>query len=94
MTESQLQREIKKALKKRGCYAVKYHGSAYSEKGVSDLLGCRYDGKMFALEVKLPTKRDTVTKLQQYQLDLASQAGAITGVVCSIEEAIDVVFHE
>lgn len=32
---------------------IKYHGNAYSQSGVSDLLGC-LDGTFFACEVKAP----------------------------------------
>lgn len=38
--EKLFENKIKKYLKERGCYCVKYHGNAYSANGTPDLLAC------------------------------------------------------
>jgi hypothetical protein len=64
------------------CYVIKTHGSMYSA-GQPDLLGC-YQGRTLALEVKRPGGKPT--KLQAAILKKWGAAGAITGVVTSVEE--------
>lgn len=65
-----------------GCYVIKTYGSVYSA-GQPDLLGC-YQGRTLALEVKRPGGKPT--KLQAALLKKWGAAGAITGVVTSVEE--------
>lgn len=60
---------------------VKYHGSPYSEAGVSDLLGC-LDGTFFAVEVKVDTDKYDVTVKQRAFLDRVVTAGG-HAMVCT-----------
>jgi Holliday junction resolvase len=47
------------------------HG--YGSSGVPDIVGC-YKGVFFAIEVKAPGKRNTVTALQMMQINGISEA--------------------
>jgi Holliday junction resolvase len=49
--EKQFENKIKRYLKERGCYRVKYHGNYYSENGTPDILAC-VNGHFVAIEVK------------------------------------------
>ena len=69
-----------------GCYAFKTHGSIYGS-GQPDIVGC-IKSRAFALEVKRPGGRPT--KLQVYMLEKWKAAGAITGIVHSVDEVKEV----
>ena len=71
----------------------KIHGGPYQEAGIPDIVGV-YKGQFCAFEVKRPAKRDNVTLNQQYQLDRLKAAGAITGVVTSVEEVKKIMIME
>ena len=92
MKEALIVNKIKAALKSRGAYVIKTHGSPASA-GVADLLVC-YEGKFIALEVKRPETRGTVTPRQQAHLDAVAAAGGISAVVTSVEEAEDLLWPE
>jgi Holliday junction resolvase len=49
--EKSYENKIKRYLKERGCYRVKYHGNYYSENGTPDILAC-VNGYFLAIEVK------------------------------------------
>ena len=49
--EKSYENKIKRYLKERGCYRVKYHGNYYSENGTPDLM-CAVNGYFLAIEVK------------------------------------------
>ena len=49
--EKSYENKIKRYLKERGCYRVKYHGNYYSENGTPDILAC-VNGHFVAIEVK------------------------------------------
>ena len=76
-----------------GAKAIKIHGSAYSLAGTPDIIGCLPGGRLFALEVKKPDRRDdppfyvNVETYKQF-LELRSwqQAGALVGVVRSLKD--------
>jgi len=60
--------------------------------GHSDIQGIRRsDGKFIGLEVKLPKRRKNVTDLQKAFLGQIKDAGGISAVICSPEEALEVV---
>lgn len=63
---------------------VKYHGSAYSQSGVSDLLCC-LDGAFVAAEVKVGTSYG-LTKLQEAFLETVRRSGGESACVRSVEE--------
>lgn len=64
------------------CYARKVHGSTYMA-GWPDIIAC-HNGRLLALEVKQPGRQ--ATPLQAAELAKWRAAGAVCGVVCSVEE--------
>ena len=71
----------------------KIHGGPYQEAGIPDIVGV-HKGRFCAFEVKRPKRMDKVTINQQYQLDRLKKAGAITGVVTSVEEVRSIMLLE
>lgn len=59
--ESAFSRKVQKHLKARGAWVVKFHASAYTPKGIPDLLVC-YQGAFIGLELK------TGSKLSEWQI--------------------------
>jgi len=55
--------------------------------GLPDLIGCLY-GRSFGLEVKLPESRANVSPRQELVMGMIRRAYGLTGVICSGEEAI------
>lgn len=85
--EANLVKQIKSHLeRKHGAFVLKIHGNRYMQNGVPDLLCC-VAGRFVGLEVKVPGKEDTVTKLQKQTIKEIRQAGGIAFAVTSIEEA-------
>jgi hypothetical protein len=66
------------------CMAEKTHGSNFGKAGKPDISGC-LRGRRFELEVKVPGNKPT--PIQEAMLRKWNRAGAITGVVTSLEEA-------
>lgn len=77
---------------------IKYHGSAYSEAGVSDLLDC-LDGVFVAAEVKAPESypvkgkpsveralAEGPTRKQQAFIARIRKSGGVAGVVATVEQ--------
>lgn len=87
--EARLQQRIVKALKARGVAAWRIRPMGLA--GWPDLLALA-DGRAFFLEVKLPG--GTATKLQARRLEELRAAGAVVGVVDSVEEALEVVQNQ
>jgi len=90
--DTPLEREIVKqiiaALRKvPHCTVRKRHGTAYGTAGDPDITGC-INGRHFELEVKRPGCKPT--ELQRQRLKEWAKSGAITGVVTSSREALDV----
>jgi len=74
----------------------KYHGGTFSENGVADLFGTLPPtGRAVYLEVKTPeaykSKPSARRRLQEAWLAREASAGAITGLVCSAQQAVEVV---
>lgn len=89
--ESKLVNRIKSVLKvKHGCFVIKIHGGPYQQAGIPDLVGS-YKGTFFGLEVKMPDKLDTVTKLQQTTIQEIRDSGAYAEVISSVEEAEEMI---
>lgn len=72
---------------------IKYHGSAYTQAGVSDLLIC-LDGVFVAVEVKAPDNyggsveravEQGPTVKQRAFIERVAQAGGVSGAVASVE---------
>lgn len=60
-------------------------------RGRVDLDGISCDGLVIAIEVKKPSERHKVTDEQRAYLDQVAAVGGISGVACSVEEALAIV---
>ena len=78
MKEKSFENKIKRYLKERGCYRVKYHGNYYSENGTPDILAC-VNGYFLAIEVKADNGKPT--PLQLVKIDDIHKAGGFAYVV-------------
>ena len=74
----------------RVCRAIKIHGSG-QRSGEADVLCC-FKGKTIMLEVKRPGGAPTALQLEV--LELWNRAGAITGVVTSVDEVKELLQKE
>lgn len=83
MSEQQIQKKIIDLVEARGGYAVKVITA--SRSGIPDLLIC-FDGMFIGLEVKMPSTRTNVSKLQQYNLQKIIDSGGRSAVVWSPEQ--------
>lgn len=83
MTETAIKDKIMKHLKGLPqCYAVKIWGN-HTTIGQPDILAC-YRGRFLALEVKRPGEQPT--EIQRATLQKWADAGAVAGVVRSVED--------
>lgn len=105
MTEKQIQTSIINYLNTYGCYVwnvnagkirietkrgVRYFQGAPT--GHSDVQGIhKKTGRFIAIEVKTPERRKNTTHAQDQFLKQMFEAGAITGVATSAEEALAIV---
>lgn len=69
------------------CRAEKTWGGGYGNAGKPDITGC-LNGRRFELEVKVPGGK--LTPLQKVTLGQWKEAGAITGVVHSVDEVKEI----
>lgn len=76
-------------LRKEGAFCFKVWGSEHMMAGLPDIIGC-YRGYFFALEVKEPSKRDNVSKIQMKVQREIARAGGVVAVVVWPEEAVAV----
>lgn len=88
--ESKLSREIMKALKLRGWFCFKVHGSAMMMSGLPDIIVCA-GGRFFGLETKMPLKRYNTSPGQDNVRNKIKAAGGICEVVSSPAEAVDLI---
>lgn len=77
-SEKFYENKIKRYLKERGAYRVKYHGNYYSENGTPDILAC-VNGYFLAIEVKAPEGKPS--ELQLAKVDQIRKAGGFAYVV-------------
>ena len=89
MKESDLQKRIVAALRRKGVFCSKIHGGPYQQSGLPDIIGC-VEGDFFGFEVKLPGKETTLTKLQAKKLEQIKAAGGIGEMVTSVKEALEI----
>lgn len=87
-SEASIQRAIQRELRLRGFWIRKLHGGPFSVAGDPDLLAIRH-GRAFALEVKRPGEKPAPIQLRR--LEELEAAGAVVGVVHSVEEAVALV---
>lgn len=88
MREKNIENSIKRYLKSKGAYCVKYHGNQFSQVGVADLLVC-YKGRFLAIEIKNETGK--TSPLQDVNIELVKKAGGISFVARSVEDVSRVI---
>lgn len=88
MREKTIENKIKKYLRDKGAYCVKYHGNQFSQVGVADLLVC-YKGRFLAIEIKNETGK--TSPLQDVNIELVRKAGGISFVARSVEDVSKVI---
>lgn len=76
--EKIFENKIKKYLKDKGCYCVKYFGCNYSTSGTPDILAC-VNGYFVAIEVKAQTGKPS--ELQLAKIRQIREAGGFAYVV-------------
>jgi hypothetical protein len=96
--ESSVVTTILKYLKQAGCKAEKTHGGQFGAAGKPDItgalplpIGAKTFGLRFELEVKRDKKGYGATALQKATLAEWQAVGAITAVVCSKAEVIEII---
>lgn len=75
--EKIFENKIKKYLKDKGCYCVKYFGCNYSTSGTPDILAC-VNGYFVAIEVKAQTGKPS--ELQLAKIRQIREAGGFAYV--------------
>lgn len=88
--EARLSRKIMDALRLEGYFCFKVHGSEYMLAGLPDIIVCA-EGKFIGLETKMPESRGNVSPRQAYVHTQIENASGVARVVCSPQEALDVV---
>jgi len=83
--EARIVTAVMRRIRELGGVCVKTH-PAGGTAGTPDVIGAIYD-RGLAFEVKRPQTRNNTHPRQRHQLELWRRAGAITGVVCSADEA-------
>lgn len=90
--EARISRAILDALKAAGIFSFKVHGGPNQMAGLPDILAC-VEGIFVGLEVKTPDKRKNTSVRQDYVHGLIEQSGGVTEVVCSVPEAMEIVYR-
>jgi Holliday junction resolvase len=86
--ESKLSRRIQKALRARGAFCFKVHGSETMMAGLPDIIVC-YRGLFIGLETKTPEGKDP-TRRQVYVHDRIIRAEGIVSVPRTVADALNV----
>lgn len=84
MNEGDLAKKMAKVIRDRGGFAVKTHGDPRQRRGLPDIIGC-YRGRFIGIEVKLPGKENTVTKLQAATLGQIRAGGGIGAMGTTVQ---------
>lgn len=64
-------------------FYFKSHGGAYQVVGLPDIIGC-YKGRFIGIEVKLPGKEATFTRIQKDRIDKITRAGGVGFMTTSV----------
>jgi len=88
--EAKLSRKIMDALRAEGYFCFKVHGSEFMMAGLPDIICCA-EGLFVGLETKLPSTRGNVSPRQSYVHSQIMGAKGVAAVVCSPNEALQVV---
>jgi Holliday junction resolvase len=86
MKEQDIQRKFIQYLESQGAYVVKVISA--SKSGVPDILFC-YEGVFAAIEVKTPTTKNSVSRLQQYNIDKIHECGGQATVAWTLDQVED-----
>lgn len=84
--EKVIQSKIKSFLESKGAYVVKVIQATKS--GVPDLLVC-YKGMFIGIEVKKPSTKNNVSKLQQHNLNLIRLADGVGIVAWELDMVVE-----
>ena len=76
--EKNFENKIKKFLKDRGCWYVKYFANRNTRAGVPDILAC-VNGRFVAIEVKAENGKPT--ELQKWNVDKIRECGGVSMIV-------------
>lgn len=87
--ESRLSGKIQTALRQRGAFVFKVHGSEMMMAGLPDLVVC-HQGVFIGMEVKHPETRGDTSARQRLVHRWIENAGGIIEVVCTVDEALAV----
>jgi len=105
-SEKQIQKAIIEALNYHNCWCWRQNAGMLKLKdgqgrtrvvrvgikGISDIIGIqRGTGRLIAIEVKTPKRKNKVTFYQRHFLDLIREYGGISGVACSPKEALEII---
>lgn len=85
--ESRLSRQIQKALRAKGYFCFKVHGTEMVMAGLPDIIVCA-NGYFIGLETKLPEKRSHTSPRQDFVHEQIERAGGTAVVVTSVREAL------
>lgn len=88
--ESRLSRKIMEAVRLKGYFCFKVHGSEFMMAGLPDIIVCA-NGQFIGLETKLPSTRNHVSPRQSYVHSQIENAGGVAVVVCSPSEALEAI---
>ena len=88
--ESRLSTKIQTALRQRGIFVYKNHGSSHMMSGLPDLVAV-VDGDFVGLETKHPETRDDTSPRQKLVHEMIRRSGGVCEVVCSVQEALDAI---
>lgn len=87
-TEQALQKEIIDYLESKGHYVIKTIKT--NKAGVPDIVICTMDsGKFYAIEVKRKGRKNKVTNLQKFHIDLINNTGGKAFVADSLFDVIE-----
>lgn len=73
-------------------FYFKTHGGPYQKAGLPDIIGV-YKGRFIGIEIKCPSKEDTLTDLQKKVLDKIKRAGGVAFMATSPQQ-IEIILQE
>lgn len=88
--EARISSAIMAALRARGIFCFKVHGSAEQMTGLPDILAC-VEGLFVGFETKMPDKRQNVSPRQVIVHEAIEASQGIAVVVCGVKEAMGIV---
>ena len=91
--ESRLSGKIMLALRQRGAWCFKVHGSAAQMSGVPDILGV-WHGVFFGIETKMPGKEHSRSARQRLVMGDIQRAGGIAFVSSSVAHSLETLDRE